>query len=83
MCSHSTLEAEMWMKAKVSDSVVSKVGWPKTPTGVWRETARMFIDRNPLSRRRERGRRRAPEVWRGKCFIWVSPEADPETRIQM
>lgn len=41
------------MKAKVSDSVVSKVGLPKFR--VWGEMARMFIDRTPLPKRRETG----------------------------
>lgn len=41
------------MKAKVSDSEVSKVGLPKALTGVWGETARVSIDRNPFSRRKK------------------------------
>lgn len=42
------------MKANVSDSVVSKVGLPKTTTGVWGETAKMSTDMNPyLKERRE------------------------------
>lgn len=71
------------MKANVSDSAVSKVGLPKTTTGVWGETAKMSTDMNPLSKRKKGSKMRAPEVWRGKGFIWISPETDPETKIQM
>ena len=41
------------MKAKVPDSVVSKVGLPKTLTGVWGETERVSTDRSLFSRRKK------------------------------
>lgn len=40
------------MKAKVPDSVVSKVGLPKTLTGVWGETERVSTDRSLFSTRK-------------------------------
>lgn len=67
----------MCMKPNVLDSVVFKGGLPKSITGVWGETAKKSMDMNPLSKRKKGGRRTAPDVTRGKSFIWVSPAAGP------
>lgn len=56
------------MKANVSGSVVSKVGLPKTATGMWGRTAGLSIAVKPLSQKRKRGSRsRVLEVWGGEA----------------
>ena len=70
-CGHCLLsywlrDRRMWMKANVSDSAVSKMGLPKTATGMRGETTGMSLAMNPLSTRKKGSRSRVPEVWRGK-----------------
>lgn len=62
------------MKANVSASVVSKVGLPKSR--VWgRNCENVYGYDSFISKKGDW--RRASGVWRGKCFIWVSPDAEP------
>lgn len=64
----------MQMKANVSDSVVSKSGVAQVQS-VGEKLRECYGYDSFISKKGDW--RRASGVWRGKCFIWVCPEAEP------
>lgn len=77
--SHQLTDRQMWRKANVSDSVVTKVRLPKC--GVRGETARTFIDMNPLSKRREAGGEPLKSGEAGVLFEFPQNVAPSNTRF--